>query len=203
MPEQVSVFATSVEGWARAQGLRVLSVAMLLLLAMISCSARAGWHRPLTSANERDIHEMALLYLLSDLPTWLSERDPAYVCVGVGRRVEVGIRDRARGTDWDPTTGFLMRFEGVSPAIVPLSQCGWDEGLEIVHSETGEPALAVGIPQVSWETDQHAQLVVLAQDGGFVTRRYTCYFRKPYEDWSLDECLFTRGRSRRLLLQPD
>jgi len=161
---------------------------------MLSCSTRAGWRQPLTGFNEQDIHELALQYLLADLPTWLSEREPVYVCVGVGRRVEVGIRDRARGTDWDPTLGFLMRFEGVSPAVVPLSQCGWDESLEVVHSETGDPALAVGIPQVSWETDQHARLVVLAQDEGFVTRRYTCYFRKPYEEWSLDECLFTRGQ---------
>jgi hypothetical protein len=203
MPEQISMFATSVEVWARVQGFRVLCVAMLLLPVMMSCSARAGWQRPLTSSDERDIQEMALLYLLSDLPTWLSEREPAYVCVGVGRRVEVGIRDRARGTEWDPTPGFLMRFEGVSPAIVPLSQCGWEESLEVVHSVTGDPALAVGIPQVTWETDQHAQLVVLAQDEGFVTRRYSCYFRKPYREWLLDECLFTRGRLRRSPLEPD
>ena len=192
MLEQVGTFATSAAMWAQGRILRILCGGVLLLLVMPSCSAHAGWQRPLTRINEQDIQEMALRYLLADLPTWLSAREPVYVCVGVGRRVEVGIRDRARGTEWDPTTGFLMRFDGASPAVVPLSQCGWDESLGVVYSETGDPALVVGIPQVSWETDTHAQVVALAQDEGFVTWRYTCYFQKTHGEWNLDECLSSR-----------
>ncbi len=192
MLEQVSTFASSVAMWAQGRIPRRLCGGVLLLLVMPSCSTRAGWQRPLTSINEQDIHEMALRHLLADLPTWLSEREIAYVCVGVGRRVEVGLRDRARGTEWDPNTGFLMRFDGVSPAVIPLSQCGWDESLGVVNSETGDPALVVGIPQVSWETDTYAQVVALAQDEGFVTRRYHCYFQKLHGAWKLDECMSSR-----------
>ena len=64
--------------------------------------------------------------------------------------------------------------------------------IEQLIKEWQPDALIVGIPQVSWETDTRAQVVALAQDEGFVTWRYTCYFQKTHGEWNLDECLSSR-----------
>lgn len=172
---------------------RLLAPTLAVVLLSAACAGRAGWERTVTHSEEQDVRELALRYLLSDRVTWMSDRNPRYVCVGVGRRVESALRDRARGTDWDPTGGFIMRFEDSPIAVVPLSECDWSADMEVIHAETGEQALAVGLPQIEWVTSQSANLRVLAWENGFVQRSYACYLRRFRHGWTVDRCIYGQG----------
>ena len=175
-------------------GLRRLVPAFVLValfLFPVGCGTKkAPWVEYGPPRAEERLQALAVALIMSIEDQWGSGVPFHAICVGVGRRVQTGLRSAARAEDWDPS-GFFFRTLGDQglPAY-PLSACGWGEYVEERVVETGARAVALGASNVNWITARTASIVVWIRESPQYTHSYECEFDRPDSEWRPVRCLF-------------
>jgi len=139
---------------------------------------------------EETLQAMAVSLIMSIEDQWASPDPIQAICVGVGRRVQGGLRRAARPDDWDPGGFFFRSLGDQGVPVYPLSGCTWGEDVEERVEETGARAAALGASHVNWVTRRTATITVWVRESPQYTHSYRCEFNRSGAEWRPVHCLF-------------
>ena len=139
---------------------------------------------------EETLQAMAMALIMSIEDQWASPNPIQAICVGVGRRVQWGLRRAARDEDWDPTSFFFRSLGDLGLPVYPLSGCVWGDDVEERVEETGARAAALGASNVNWITRRTATISVWIHESPQYSHSYRCEFDRSGGDWQAVRCLF-------------
>ncbi len=182
---------TTVHSWelprSVSAGLAVLSVFLLLA----GCGTKEPpWVEYGPPRGEETLQAMAVALIMSIEDQWASPNPIHAICVGVGRRVQWGLRRAGRGDDWDPTGFFFQELGDPGLPVFPLSGCIWGDDVEERVEETGARAAALGVSHVNWTTRRTATISVWIRESPQYYHAYRCEFDRSGGDWEAVRCLF-------------
>lgn len=172
---------------------RAPGVGLLLLLAAgaaAGCQKPPPWVEYGPPRSEEIIQAMAVDLVMELQDQWDSPTPIHAICVGVGRRVWVGLNAAQREERWDPSDFFFRQLgPGRLPAF-PLSACTWGEDVEERVRETGARAAAVGVSNVDWRTSRSAAVTVWIRENPQYNHSYLCQFDRSSGQWEPLSCTF-------------
>lgn len=169
------------------------AVFALTLASWAGCGpAQAPWVEYGPSRPEETLQAMAVEVVLSQEAQWAPSGPRKAICIGAGRRVEVGLSSRSRQETWDPDVTFFRTLGAEGWLVYPLSACDWDDNVAERVEDTGAPAAAFGVSEVSWVSDRIATLTVNIRENPQRRHRYTCEFRRPGAEWVPERCVYRR-----------
>lgn len=175
---------------ARRSSLLVLAFMASLVLVGCFGTKEAPWVEYGPPRGEETLQAMAIALIMSIEDQWASPTPVQAICVGVGRRVQWGLRRAARDDEWDPEGPFYRTLGDLGLPVFPLSACTWGSDVEERVEETGARAAALGASNVNWLTRRSATISVWIRESPQYSHSYRCEFDRPDARWRPVRCLF-------------
>ena len=172
-------------------------VTALLAGALTVACASDPWELRGSPGGELAVYEATTRYVVRHYnPSADVEGRLAAVCLVVGRRARVPLRQQERGVEWNPPGGLLGRLEDLPHPVVPVSQCSWDRHLREIHRPTGGRALVLALSHPIWESRATAYVRVESRESEGHRFRYGCELSWKVDRWTVDHCLRPDRRRR-------
>lgn len=167
-------------------------VLLTLLLGTVGCgTAGTPFQEGSTSGNEVAVHAAVVRFITTHYEPAARAGTPAAWCLAVGRRAGQAVNSFRREADepWNPSPRLLSRVSEVEPRVIPVSQCGQDDGLQERVLETDEPAVLLILSHPSWDTHETATVVVGMRESPTFQDRAVCRLTRGSDDWRVRDCV--------------
>ncbi len=194
-PEALEVWMSEALNVAeRAMSARMWRGAVVAaLVAAGGCaSGSSGWSElggP--QATEMAIQEQAIRYVISYYEPSSSAVPPQAYCVAVASRSSNSVsRRNLDDTEiWIPNRRMVARLGDIEPGVVPASECGRNDDVEVIYGEEAVPAVLISVSRPRFASADQATISVGTRESAVYSFRYSCDVVRSGFGWSVRRCI--------------
>lgn len=181
-------------GWvASAASSRILILlGALIAIGAAACSTSSpGFRAGGAEQGELEVHAAVVRFVAEHYQAAGRAGPPQAWCLAVGRRSRLAANEfrRDAGEPWMPSRRLLARLSDLQPPVIPVSECGHDDGQQERVLETNQPAVLIVVSHPVWETHETARVQVAMRESPTQSDVAVCRLVLRAEGWAIRDCV--------------